>query len=197
MGWQLAAWLGLSRALPLVAPALLRRRLAQGREDPARWREKLGEPTAPRPKGRLVWLHAVGLGEVLALRGLILAMAAEDPELSFLVTSSARSSAQVMAANLPPRTQHQFLPLDAPRYLRRFLAHWQPDLSVWAEQDLWPGGVGAADRAGVPLALVNAHQAAQDEQEMMLWIGLYFGIIAIMVLYNAFILLIVRQTAYL
>ncbi|HEX5276289.1 MAG TPA: diguanylate cyclase [Fluviicoccus sp.] len=48
-----------------------------------------------------------------------------------------------------------------------------------------------------PLALVNAHQADRDEQEMMLWIGLYFGIIAIMVLYNAFILLIVRQTAYL
>ena len=173
MGWQLAAWLGLSRALPLVAPAQLRRRLAQGREDPARWREKLGEPTAPRPKGRLVWLHAVGLGEVLALRGLILAMAAEDPELSFLVTSSARSSAQVMAANLPPRTQHQFLPLDAPRYLRRFLAHWQPDLSVWAEQDLWPGAVVAADRAGVPLALVNARMNAASYSRRARARGLY------------------------
>lgn len=156
MGWQLCLYRGLSHALPLAAPALLRRRLARGKEDPARWREKLGEPTAARPEGPLVWLHAVGLGEVLALRGLIAAMAVQEPGLSFLVTSSARSSAQVMATNLPPRTQHQFLPLDAPRYLSRFLAHWRPGLSVWAEQDLWPGAVAAADRAGVPLALVNA-----------------------------------------
>lgn len=156
MGWQLAAYRLLARALPLAAPALLRRRLARDKEDPARWREKLGEPTAARPEGPLVWLHAVGLGEVLALRGLIAAMAVQEPGLSFLVTSSARSSAQVMAMNLPPRTQHQFLPLDAPRYLSRFLEHWRPGLSVWAEQDLWPGAVAAADRAGVPLALVNA-----------------------------------------
>lgn len=156
MGWHLAAYRVFSHALPVVAPALLRRRLARGKEDPARWREKLGEATVPRPEGPLVWLHAVGLGEVLALRGLIAAMSAQRPELSFLVTSSARSSAQVMAMNLPPRTQHQFLPVDAPRYLGRFLAHWRPGLSVWAEQDLWPGAVAAADRAGVPLALVNA-----------------------------------------
>jgi 3-deoxy-D-manno-octulosonic-acid transferase len=156
MGWQLSAYRALSCVLPLVAAPLLRRRLARGKEDPARWREKLGEPTAARPPGRLIWLHAVGLGEVLALRGLIAAMAAQDADLSFLVTSSARSSGQVMAANLPPRTQHQFLPLDAPHYLRRFVSHWRPDLSIWAEQDLWPGAVVEADRAGVPLALVNA-----------------------------------------
>lgn len=160
MGWHLGLYRGLSRALPLAAPALLRRRLARGKEDPARWREKLGEPTAARPEGPLVWLHAVGLGEVLALRGLIAAMAAQEPGLSFLVTSSARSSAQVMAMNLPPRTIHQFLPLDAPQYLGRFLAHWRPGLSIWAEQDLWPGAAAAADRAGVPLALVNARMNA-------------------------------------
>lgn len=156
MGWQLPAYLAASHAFPLAAPFVLRRRLARGKEDPARYTEKLGLPTAPRPDGRLVWLHAVGLGEVLSLRGLIAAMAARDGALSFLVTSGTRASAQVLAANLPPRTTHQFLPLDAPRYLARFLAHWRPDLSVWAEQELWPGAVAAAHRAGIPLALVNA-----------------------------------------
>lgn len=160
MGWQTGLYRLVARGLPLVAPAILRRRILRGKEDPARWREKLGEATQPRPAGRLVWLHAVGLGEVLALRGLIAAMAAQEEDLGFLVTSSARSSAQVMAANLPPRTIHQFLPLDAPRYLRRFLAHWRPDLSIWAEQDLWPNAVIEADRAGIPLALVNARMNA-------------------------------------
>lgn len=156
----LRGYVALSRAITLIGPIHLRRRLAKGKELPDRWREKLGEPTEPRPDGPLVWLHAVGLGEVLALRGLIAAMA-EQSDARFLVTSTTRGSAQVFAANLPPRTTHQFLPLDAPRYLNRFLDHWRPALSIWAEQDLWPGAVAATDARGIPLALVNARMNAE------------------------------------
>lgn len=157
----LAAYLAASRAIPVIAPALLRRRLAQGKELPDRWQEKLGLPGQARPEGPLVWLHAVGLGETLALRGLIATLAAQAPHLQFLVTSTTRASAEVFGQNLPPRTIHQFLPLDAPGYLARFLDHWRPALSVWAEQDLWPGAVAAADARGIPLALVNARMNAE------------------------------------
>ena len=184
MGWQLRLYLAVSRALPLIAPLVLRRRLARGKEDPARWREKLGQASAARPDGPLIWLHAVGLGEVLALRGLIGALALQRPELWFLVTSTTRASATVLAANLPGRTLHQFLPLDAPGYLGAFLDHWRPDLSVWAEQDLWPGAVLAADRRGIPLALVNARMNdaayARRSRARRLFGDLYarFGLIA-------------------
>ncbi len=155
-GIALRGWLVLTWAMQPVLPLLLRRRLARGKEDAARWREKLGHASAPRPEGRLVWMHAVGLGEVLALRGLIARLAALEPDLSFLVTSNTLGSARALARNMPPRTLHQFAPLDAPGPARRFLAHWRPDLSIWAEQELWPGLVFRADRAGIPLALVNA-----------------------------------------
>lgn len=145
-----------ARGLGFFAPYALGRRLKRGKEDPARWREKLAEASMVRPEGRLVWLHAVGLGEVMALRGLILELSARRPDLSFLITSTAKSSAEVVAANLPPRTIHQFLPLDAPRFVRRFLDHWRPDLSVWSEQDLWPNFVREVHARGIPLALVNA-----------------------------------------
>jgi 3-deoxy-D-manno-octulosonic-acid transferase len=174
----LRAYLLAARAIPLFAPGVLRRRLARGKEDPARWREKLGEATAARPEGRLIWLHAVGIGEVMALRGLIAAMAEADPELRFLVTSTARSSAEVMAGNLPARTQHQFLPLDAPGYLARFLDHWRPDLSIWAEQDLWPGAVVAAARRGIPLALVNARMNDAAFARRQRWRGLFADLYA-------------------
>lgn len=155
-GAWIAAYLALSRLVAPAAAPLLRRRLKRGKEDPARWREKLGIPGAPRPEGPLVWLHAVGVGEVLALRGLVAEMTAADPRLNFLLTSTARSSAQALARNLPPRAVHQFLPLDLPGARRAFLDYWRPDLSVWAEQDLWPGLVTETARRGIPLALVNA-----------------------------------------
>ena len=160
-GALLRAYLLAVRGLGPLLPGYLRRRLKRGKEDPARWREKLGMASLPRPAGPLVWLHAVGLGEVMALRGLIAAMGQARPECSFLVTSSARSSALAFGGNMPPRTQHQFLPLDAPGPVARFLTHWQPDLSVWAEQDLWPGLVVATHQRGIPLALINARMNAR------------------------------------
>jgi 3-deoxy-D-manno-octulosonic-acid transferase len=173
----LRAYLTATRAIPLAAPALLRRRLAQGRELPDRWPEKLGHPTQARPDGPLIWLHAVGLGETLALRGLIAALA-DQTQAQFLVTSTTRASAEVLAANLPPRTRHQFLPLDAPGYLARFLDHWRPQLSIWAEQDLWPGAVAAADARGIPLALVNARMNADAFARRRRWQGLYADLFA-------------------
>ena len=173
----LAAYLAASRAISLAAPALLSRRLAKGKELPGRWREKLGEPTLARPDVPIIWLHAVGLGEVLALRGLIGAMA-EQSSAEFLVTSTTRGSAEVLARNLPPRTRHQFLPLDAPGYLARFLDHWRPSLSIWAEQDLWPGAVAAADARGIPLALVNARMNAEAYARRSRWTSLYADLFA-------------------
>lgn len=169
----LVTYLLLSRLLPLLAGSLLRRRLARGKEEPRRWREKLGLPTAPRPDGPLIWCHAVGLGEVLALRGLIARLSHLRPEASFLITSTARSSSWVLAANLPPRTVHQFLPLDAPPYLRRFLDHWRPSLSIWVEQEFWPCAVVAASRHSIPLALVNARLSQAGHRRRRRLRGLY------------------------
>lgn len=177
-GLALQGYLALSRGIPLLAPTVLNRRLARGKELPDRWREKLGHPSLPRPDGPLIWLHAVGLGETLALRGLIAAMADQAPAAQFLVTSTTRGSAEVFARNLPPRTRHQFLPLDAPGYLNRFLDHWRPGLSIWAEQDLWPGAVTATAARGIPLALVNARMNAEAYARRARWKGLYANLLA-------------------
>lgn len=167
----------LSRTFRLIAKFYLRARLRRGKEHPQRWREKLGEASMPRPKGRLIWLNAVGLGEVLALRGLIDALAVTDPDLSFLITSSGQSSAQVLAENMPPRTRHQFLPLDAPTYVRAFLDHWQPDLSIWVEQELWPNAVFLTAQRQVPLIYLNARLTERGAAQRAKFGGLYAAVL--------------------
>ena len=145
-------------ATSLITPFLgqhLKKRVRRGKEHPERWREKQGFTSAKRPSGKLIWLNAVGLGEVMALRGLIIALHSHDPESHFLVTSSTRESAAFFAKNLPPNTQHQFLPLDSPAYTRRFLDHWRPDLTLWSEQDIWPGLVRQTALRNIPQALIN------------------------------------------
>ncbi|WP_281985157.1 3-deoxy-D-manno-octulosonic acid transferase [Thalassorhabdomicrobium marinisediminis] len=156
IGPMLRLVLGAGHALQPLAAPVLRRRLTRGKEDPERWREKLGEATQERPDGPLVWLHGVGVGEAMALRGLIQRMADARPDLRFLVTSTARSSGEVIARNLPPRTQHQYLPLDLPRPVASFLDHWRPDLAVWSDQEVWPRLAVELARRGIPQAYVAA-----------------------------------------
>lgn len=184
-GPMLRAYLAASRLIPLAAPAHLRRRLKRGKEDPRRWREKLGEGLAPRPNGPLIWLHAVGLGEVLSLRGLIVALSDLRPELSFLVTSSTAASATVFAKNAPPRTLHQFLPLDAPAYRRRFLDHFRPDLCIWVEQDLWPGMVSDLAQRGIPQCIVAARMNARSLAAHQRAAGLFRDLYGAMALITA------------
>ncbi|MGA8903014.1 glycosyltransferase N-terminal domain-containing protein, partial [Bradyrhizobium sp.] len=59
-----------SVAVPL-APALIKRRLKQGKEDPARVGERRGVSGDVRPRGPLVWIHGASVGEVLAAAALI------------------------------------------------------------------------------------------------------------------------------
>ena len=162
-----------SHVFPLIAPLALRSRLRKGKEHPDRWREKLALNLAPRPSGPLVWLNAVGLGEVLSLRGLIESLGKQRSDLTFLVTSTTRASAEVFAANLPPQTIHQFLPIDAPAYRKRFLDHFQPDLCLWAEQDIWPGFVLELQRRCIPQAMVAARMNDASFQSHNKARGLY------------------------
>ena len=140
---------------PLAAP-WLRRRLAAGKEDPDRWREKLGLSDRRRPPGALAWLHGASVGEALSLVPLAGALSARADPPGVLVTSGTRASADLLAARLPSGAIHQFAPLDTPQATARFLDHWRPDLAVFAESELWPNLILGAKRRGARLALVSA-----------------------------------------
>jgi 3-deoxy-D-manno-octulosonic-acid transferase len=145
-----------TRALEPVAPLLLKRRAAKGKEDPARLRERLARPTGTRPDGKLVWLHGASVGESLSILPLVERLKAERPDATILVTSGTVTSAELLARRLPDGVIHQFVPIDTPGGAKRFIAHWRPDLAVFVESELWPNLLLAAKAAGTRLALVSA-----------------------------------------
>lgn len=148
-------------ATSLVAPflpLLIRKRVKDGKEDPARIRERYGRTDAVRPTGTLIWLHGASVGETQMLRPII-ARLLETPGRSVLVTSGTRTSAELMADQLPRGAIHQYLPLDTPRATARFIAHWRPDLAVFAESEIWPNLIWATQRANIPLTLINARMS--------------------------------------
>jgi 3-deoxy-D-manno-octulosonic-acid transferase len=156
----LAAYrLATALAAPLAGP-WLRRRLAQGKEDPARWREKLGMAGAPRPPGTLAWLHGASVGECLTLLPIAQTLTASRPDVCVLVTHGTRAAAQLVEARKPAGAVGQFAPLDIPPAVRRFLDHWRPDVGVFVESELWPNLILAAEARGARMALVSARLSA-------------------------------------
>ena len=155
----LRAYRALTRYAAPVAPLLLAWRTRIGKEEPARRAERYGEASMPRPSGFLVWFHAASVGEANAVLPVIDAIAAEHPEIRLLLTTGTVTSAKLARARLPKGAVHQYVPLDNQDYVRRFLDHWQPDLAVFVESEIWPNLVLETNALNVPLVLVNGRMS--------------------------------------
>jgi len=145
------------------------------KEDRSRRPERRGQAQRPRPEGQLVWLHGASVGETLSALPLIECLLGLNPQLSVIVTSGTRTSAELLSKRLPPRAFHQYVPLDVPRYAKRFLRHWRPDAVLWLESDLWPNLLAEVKKAAVPAALLNARLSERSTEKWLRhaprWIG--------------------------
>jgi 3-deoxy-D-manno-octulosonic-acid transferase len=142
-----------SRAGAPLAPRFLARRLQRGKEHPERLSERRGEASLRRPRGPLVWVHGASVGEMLAVVPLVERIRAQN--FAVLVTSGTVTSAALAEQRLPPGVMHQFIPLDIPQFVARFLGHWRPDLALFVESDLWPNLILTCAARRIPMILVN------------------------------------------
>ncbi len=138
-----------------AASVILRRRAARGKEAPGRLSERLGIASAPRPDGPLFWFHAASVGETNAVLPLIHELKRRCPSLNILLTTVTVTSSKIAAERLPEGAIHQFIPLDSPRFCRRFIKHWRPSLALFTESEFWPNLIVEASDRKIPLVLVN------------------------------------------
>ncbi len=155
-------WRGLGHVGGPAARLWLKRRVRQGKEDPARLEERFGAASLARPEGPLVWIHAASVGE--SLTGLVLAEALRErnPDIQVLITTVTTTAAAMLETRAVPGVSHQYAPLDLPGAARRFLDHWRPDLGIWIESELWPTLILEASDRGIPLILANARISARS-----------------------------------
>ena len=142
-----------SRAAAPLAPMLLARRAKRGKEHRQRLPERRGESRIARPDGPLIWLHGASVGELASVLPLIERICARG--IPILVTTGTVTSGDLAEQRLPRGVVHQFIPVDVPRFVGRFLDHWRPDLALFVESDLWPNMIIEASDRGVPMVLVN------------------------------------------
>ena len=141
-------------AQPFV-PYILSYRAKKGKEDLSRQHERFGEPQIPRPKGHLLWFHAASVGETNAILPLIHELKSNNFQLNFLLTTGTITSARIAESRLPEGSIHQYIPFDSPNYVRNFLKHWQPNLALFVESEIWPNLIRQTRAADIKLVLLN------------------------------------------
>ena len=169
-------WPSFYRGLTVVlTPAVrlyLMRRQRRGKEDGGRIGERFGIASARRPAGPLVWIHAASVGETTSILAMMQRLLEDRPGIAILATTGTVAASRLLGSRLPEGVVHQFVPVDLPRPVERFLDHWRPDLAIWVESELWPNLALATQRRAIPMLLVNARLSAGSQARWRLLPGL-------------------------
>jgi len=126
------------------------------------WQERFGHlvplaaPTGGRPR---VLLHAVSVGEVSALRGLVPLL---SPRADVVVSAGTDTGLARARALFEPGARVVRYPLDFSACVARFLDAVRPDAVGLVELEVWPNFVAACDRRGIPVAVINGRLSARS-----------------------------------
>ena len=101
------------------------------------------------------WVHAVSVGEVLAVSELVQGLKITFPERRVFVSTTTLTG-QTLARKLFGEDSVFYMPLDLPFAVNAYLKSIAPQLLVVAETEFWPNLLHLARQHGAQIALVNA-----------------------------------------
>ncbi len=128
----------------------------KGKENPNRLWERWVIEQIKRPSGKLIWLHAASVGESLSLLPLIEQILANNPKINILITSTTKTSAEILEKISEPQIIHRMAPYDTFLVSKRFIKYWEPDLAIRVESEIWPRILLELEKNKIPNFLLNA-----------------------------------------
>ena len=153
-----------SLALYLALPLIIGRMLWRSRQASAyrgRLPERLGF-VDPAPAFGGIWVHAVSVGETIAVAPVIEALLARYPQLPITVTSTTPTGSERVRSLFGDRVHHCYVPWDTPDAVHRFLQRCRPSIAVFVETEIWPNTVMACRSRGIACVLLNARMSEKS-----------------------------------
>ncbi len=147
--------LALVLGLPFGVAALMWRLATRPEYRPALG-ERFGQVAPSPPEKRVIWLHAVSVGEVISVVPLVNTIRERYPEAHLVIscgTPTGRATAEEKLAGVVDRVV--YLAYDLPPLVWAAVRHIRPDLMLLVETEIWPNLLLALNRKRVPVMLVN------------------------------------------
>jgi 3-deoxy-D-manno-octulosonic-acid transferase len=120
-------------------------------------------PAAPESgHGPVLWVHAVSLGEVVAVSPLVRALHQRFPDYRILVSTVTETGREAVEQRLAGIAQHRYAPLDFPWVVAKVVRRLDPDAFLFVETELWPNLLRTLGRRGTPAILVNGRLSSNS-----------------------------------
>ncbi len=133
-----------------------------------RWSERLGYSSElPSKDKSVIWIHAVSVGEVNASMPLLRSLIADYPYSEILVTTTTPTGSKLLIERLGNKIKHQYLPVDIPFFINRFLNKWNPKILILLETEIWPNLINICKSRGIYSALVNARLSEKSKKNYL------------------------------
>lgn len=119
--------------------------------------ERFGKnlPEIPQNK-KIIWLHAVSVGEMNAARTLLNLLFKNYTEAHFLLTTTTPTGRKTAKSFAPKNATICYLPYDTKSAVSRFLTHFHPTIALFMETEVWPEILAQLQAHGIPSFLINA-----------------------------------------
>ena len=109
---------------------------------------------------KIIWLHAVSVGEVIGAQGLIKDLLKGYPDYRLVVSTVTRTGNQVARRMAGGNYSVIYFPFDLSWIVRKVIDRINPVLFLAFETEIWPNFISYLFKKGIPLALVNGRISA-------------------------------------
>jgi 3-deoxy-D-manno-octulosonic-acid transferase len=140
----------------VISPLIIIFRFFKKKEDPIRFREKLGFFSKKKKSGKLIWFHGASVGELQSIIPIIEKLNKDNKVKQILVTSNTLSSSKVVDQYKFKKVIHQFFPIDSKFLSNKFLDYWNPSASFFIDSEIWPNTILNLYKKNIPIVLLNA-----------------------------------------
>ena len=127
-----------------------------------------------------IWLHAVSVGEVIALRGIVEFLRESFPSLPLIITTITSSGLKVAQANFSSLAKVMLLPLDLSFLSRRLVKALNPRIFIAVETEIWPNLFYFLQRNNTPIIIINGRISERsfiNYQKVRVFLRDYFAMI--------------------
>ena len=125
----------------IISPLIFLLRFLKKKEDPIKFKEKIGFFNKKKKLGKLIWFHGASVGELQSIIPLIEKLEKNKSIKQILVTSNTLSSSKVLKVYKFKKVIHQFFPIDSNILINKFLNYWKPSKALFVDSEFWPNTI--------------------------------------------------------
>ena len=153
--------------LYFLTPLVILRMFWRARKNPQysdRWYQRFGFIPKIDRSQKVIWIHAVSVGETLAAVPLIRELQKRYPDRLLAITTTTLTGSERVQSIFSNGVYHAYAPYDLPGAVNRFLRRMHPSLVIVMETELWPNLINCCHAATIPVVIANARMSEKSSR---------------------------------